>query len=219
MKISKLKAMFLNALVVICVLISMMQQGCGSSDESESETGALLETTQLPEATADSIWKYISVDNRYEKWNTFPSERIPESLLWKDDYVTCWLAGNVNKIYVNDIALAALYDQPRDMPKGSIIISEIYHILPDDTLGDMWLIGGFYKFEGSTDTDNDWVSFEYGPEGNLLYTCASITGFGTKTKCYDCHEASENDYIWIDSPKLDASRSQVPTLDECEVRP
>ena len=214
MRHSTVEVLCVCALAAACTLIAMVQQGCDSSNESGSP-----ELASLPEAAPEDVWKYITEDNPYREWSTFPSDRIPDFAVWKDDYLTCWLSGNVTRIYVNDIALAALDEEPRDMPHGSIILGEVYNILADETVDAPWLIAGFYKVEGSTARDNDWLSFEYGPDGSLVYTCASVSGFGTKTRCYSCHEASENDYIWIDSPKFDAERSQVPTLDECEVRP
>lgn len=214
MRLLRIKILCVCSFAAAFALIVMLQQGCDSSDDSGSP-----DLVSLPEAAPEDVWKYITEDNSYNEWSTFPSHRIPDFAVWKDDYLTCWLSGNVTRIYVNDIALAALDDEPRDMPHGSIILGEVYNILADETVDAPWLIAGFYKVEGTTARDNDWVSFEYGPDGSLVYTCASVSGFGTKTRCYSCHEASENDYIWIDSPKFDAERSQVPTLDKCEVRP
>ncbi len=208
------KGVYLSVFIVICILGVILYQGCGSSDESESPESAL-----LPDATPEDVWKYIAEDNPYTEWSTFPSERIPAFAVWKDDYVTSWLTGNVVKIYVNDVALAALDNEPRDMPNGSIIIGDVHAILADGTAGAPWLIAGFYKVEGSTARDNDWVSFQYSPDGSLVHNCASTSGFGTKSECYSCHEASENDYIWIDSPKLDPEYTRVPAIDECEPRP
>jgi len=190
------------ALMVVC------QYGCSSTSETTDTS------SPLPEVMPEAIWKYITEDNPYTTWSTFPSNRIPDSAKWKDDYILSFLEGNVFKIYINDIGLKALDKKPRNMPYGTIIIAEVYNTVGSEEkreIGSCWLITGFYKVEGSTARDNDWVTFAYNSDGTL-FQAPYGSAFGTKTHCYACHEASENDYIWIDSPKYDSEHSQVPPL-------
>jgi hypothetical protein len=216
----------------MCVFIMILHQGCDSSepeldeeiaaeDTSDEEPASLPEEeppeedlTSLPEATPDDIWNYITEENPYTTWNLFPAERIPEFAKWEQDadYVVPpspekfpSLQGTVSKIYINDIALAAINEEPRDLPNGSIIIYEIYGLRADGTLGNSGSFAGRYKVEGPTARKSDWVTFHYMLDG-------TVSNFGPATGCHGCHEASENDYVWIDSPRLDAKWSKVPAL-------
>jgi len=168
---------------------------------------------------------YHRGDEPYTEWSRFPEERIPDFLIWRDgsDYVIIragivWTDNTVGRTYVNDIALAALDDEPRDMPNGSIVIYESHRLQANGELGDLWLISGRYKVEGSTKRDNDWVTFGYYTNGNL-YNVGFGPVFGTKTHCYSCHELSENDYFWTDSVKLDAGWTKVPPYSAARPRP
>ena len=167
----------------------------------------------IPAVTPEDIWNYINEDQPYQDWSTFPPERIPADAVWKDDYLNLFFEGIVIKIYVNSTALSAIDKTPRDLPYGSIILTEAYPIKEDETLAECMGIAGFYKVEGSTARYNDWVSFAYTPDGSVLDT-GSGPVFGTKTYCYSCHEAAENDYIWIDSPKWDVEHTQMPSPEE-----
>lgn len=230
-------------IIIFSLLITIMYQACSDkSDESgtvttetdsisndDSTNEELSEPKQepkalvpLPEADPVSIWEYITKDNPYKNWALFPMERIPEFKIWKDDFIVLTtkiplLAGSVGKIYLNDIALAALDEKPRDLPYNSIIIVEISTILNNKNAGDPWLISGRYKVKGSTNRDNDWVTFEYNPSGQIV-SPGNGPGFGTKTICYSCHELSENDYVWIDSPRLDEAYTNVPHFNNCVPR-
>ena len=167
----------------------------------------------IPAVTPGDIWNYINEDQPYQNWSTFPPERFPADAVWKDDYVYSFSEGTVIKIYVNSTALSAIDKAPRDLPYGSIIIAEAYPIKEDETLAECTFIAGFYKVEGSTAQYNDWVSFLYTPDGSVSDD-GSGPVFGTKTNCYSCHEAAENDYIWIDSPKYDVEHTQMPSPEQ-----
>ena len=243
MKVQEIKAILIIALAASYALLITMQQGCGSSESepelSESnpivdslplESTSLPDTeppaidlASLPEVTSQAIWKYITQDEPYTEWNAFPVDRIPEFVLWKDgeDYIlpaprSPWGTGRLGKIYLNDIALPALNKEPRDFPNGSIIIWEMYTI-QGGAVGNLESISGRYKVEGSTERDNDWVTFGYWSNGNL-YNLGFGPVFGTKTACYSCHELSENDYMWVDSPELDPSYTNVPHWGDCKPR-
>ncbi len=171
----------------------------------------------IPAVTPGDIWKYINEDQPYQNWSTFPPERVPADAVWKDDYINLWIEGEVAKIYMNSTALSAIDKAPRDLPYGSIIIAEVYPIKEDETLAECTEIAGFYKVEGSTALYNDWVSFAYAPDGSVPLlpdgrVMDAVYGpvFGTKTFCHSCHEAAENDFIWIDSPKYDVEHTQMP---------
>lgn len=212
MRFSTVKAIRISFLVALFALIAIVQQGCFDTLLTP------MPAHTLPEATPEDIWKYLAEENLYTTWSTFPLERIPSDAVWQDDYIFSFLEGQVLKIYINDIGLAALDKKPRNMPNGTIILTDVFPIKEDGTVGDCWLITGFYKVEGSTARDNDWVSFGYNPDGSLFQIDYGPL-FGTKTHCYGCHEAAENDYIWIDSPKFDAERSQMPPPEESKPRP
>lgn len=170
----------------------------------------------IPAVTPGDIWNYINEDQPYQNWSTFPPERIPADAVWKDDYVNTlclWMEGYVIKIYVNSTALSAINKEPRDLPYGSIIIAEAYPIKEDETLAEFTHIAGRYKVEGSTARYNDWVSFLYTADGSVNHA-GSGRFFGTKTLCHSCHEAAENDYIWIDSPKYDVEHTQMPAPEQ-----
>jgi len=203
MKGSTVKTICISALVVLFALVSMGQSGCFDILTPKP-------APSLPEATPEGIWKYITEDNPYTTWSTFPSERIPSYEVWKDDYVYSFIEGLVIKIYINDIGLAALDKKPRNMPNGSIIIADVYPI-EGEGVGEHLLIAGFYKVEGSTARDNDWVSFAYAPDGSVAQADYGPC-FGTKTHCYSCHETAENDHIWVDSPKMDPHTHQLKII-------
>jgi len=205
MKVSTVKTIGTSFLVVLFAFITMGQQGCFDTLAPKPPT-----TPLLPKATPEDMWQYITEDNPYTDWSTFPLERITPEAVWHDDYIFSFLEGQVIKIYVNDICLAALDEEPRDLPDGSIILVDVYPMMEEKgEVGEKWLITGFYKVKGSTAQDNDWVSFGYNPDGSLFQADEGPI-FGTKTHCYSCHEAAENDYIWIDSPKFDIEHTQMP---------
>lgn len=232
MRVQGIKAILIIALAASYALLITMQQGCSSSESEPelSESNLIVDSpppksTSLPEVTSQAIWEYITQDEPYTEWNAFPVDRIPEFVLWKDgeDYIlpaprSPWATGRLGKIYLNDIALAALDKEPRDFPNGSIIIWEMYKISGGGVVGDLESISGRYKVEGSTERDNDWVTFGYWTNGNL-YNLGFGPVFGTKTACYSCHELSENDYMWTDSPRLDPSYTHVPQWGDCKPRP
>ncbi len=183
---------------VFCLVI-MLLMACASKPAPDARP--------IPAVTPGDIWNYINEDQPYQDWSTFPPERVPADAVWKDDYVNSFSEGLVIKIYVNSTALSAIDKAPRDLPYGSIIIAEVYPIKEDETLAEYTTIAGFYKVEGSTARYNNWVSFSYKPDG-------SMKTFGTKTNCHSCHEAAENDYIWIDSPKYDVEHTQMPSPEQ-----
>lgn len=233
-----------SCIIIFGILSTTMYQGCSNKNEEleiiatepnstsndDSTNEELSEPKQepkipvpLPEADPVSIWEYITKDNPYKNWATFPKERIPEFKIWNGDFITLTtkiplLSGSVGRIYLNNIALAALDEKPRDLPYNSIIVIEILPILNNKDAGDPWLISGRYKVKGSTQRDNDWVTFEYDPNGQIV-SPGNGPGFGIKTICYSCHELSENDYVWIDSPRLDEAYTNVPHFDNCVPRP
>jgi len=215
----------------MCIFIAILQQGCDSSEPeideefptvgtSDEEQIPLTEEepndetkppefdlTLLPEANSIDIWKYLTKENPYTKWSLFPGDRIPEFAKCEvdEDYVLAppkfpSLQGTVAKLYINDIALAAINDEPRDLPNGSIIIYEVYF-----TVGAPWGFTGRYKVEGASEKNNDWITFTYQTNG-------SVSDFGPNTRCHGCHVASDNDYVWIDSPLFDAKGTKVPAL-------
>jgi len=211
-------------LITILLVLSAMfiYFGCGSSEDNEDSKIDETPKISLPEATTESVWKYIIQDNPYTAWDTFPKSRIPEFAIWKDDYIkpttkVSFLAGYVEKVYINNIGLSALGKEPRNLPYGTIIVID-YHPTQGDNVSSPSWIAGRYKVKGSTARDNDWVTFGYNPDGTLFDIGYGPT-FGTKTYCYHCHEASQNDYTWLDSPKYDASYSNVPALEDSKPRP
>ena len=218
---------------MIYVLVSTIYLGCSLSkpepvikQSTPNETNSKEKTTNpnlagLPEVDQQSVWKYITKDNPYKNWNTFPIDRIPKFAIWKDNYIiptpkVASLAGKVGRIYLNDIAFSALNDKPRNLPYGSIIIVEISPI-QDKNVGEPWIINGRYKVKGSTNRDNDWVIFGYNSSGQL-YDVGFGPVFGTNNVCYSCHELSKNDYLWIDSDELDQTYAKVPLFEDCKPR-
>ncbi len=187
---------------LIC-MVTLVMSSCAPTSEPEPEA------EQKPAVTPENIWKYINEEQPFRNWSTFPSERISADAVWKDNYLTSFLEGNVIRIFLNSTALDAIDEVPRNLPYGSIIIAELHPIKEDDTVAESIMIGGFYKVKGSTARYNDWVSFAYTLDG-AVYDDGSGPTFGTETDCYSCHEAAENDFIWIDSPKFDAEHTQMP---------
>ena len=195
------------SLVVLCwfYLVILLLMACAPEREPDVKP--------MPAVTPEAIWNYITEEQPYQNWSTFPPERIPADAVWKDNYLKLFIEGMVIKVYVNSIALSAIDKTPRDLPYGSIILVEVYPIKEDETLAECMGIAGFYKVEGSTARYNDWVSFSYTPDGSVMDE-GSGPVFGTETYCYSCHEAAENDYIWIDSPKWDVGHTQMPSPEE-----
>lgn len=223
----------------MCIFIGILQQGCGSSepgvdeelptiDTSDEEQVPMTEGEQpaevelpdevkppevdlalLPEANdPNGIWNYLTKENPYTKWSLFPGDRIPEFAKCEadEDYVLAppkfpSLQGSVAKLYINDIALAAINDEPRDLPNGSIIIYEVHSAVGAPP----WGFSGRYKMEGASEKNNDWITFTYQANG-------SVFDFGPNTRCHGCHIASDNDYVWVDSPLFDAKGKNVPNL-------
>lgn len=194
-------------IVGLIYMATLAMISCAPASEHESEP--------KPAVTPEDVWKYINEEQPFRSWSTFPLERIPAEAVWKDDYLTTWVEGHVATIFLNSTAFDAIDEVPRDLPHGSIIVSELYPIKEDDTVAESRLIAGFYKAKGSTERYNDWVSFAYTPDGSV-YDGGSGPVFGTETDCYSCHEAAENDFIWIDSPKFDAEHTQMPRPSESE---
>ncbi len=192
-------------------MVTLVMSSCAPTSEPEPapEPEAEADIQQMPAVTPQDVWKYIIEDEPFRDWSTFPLERIQADAVWKDNLLATWVEGHVTSIFLNSTARAAIDEVPRDLPYGSMIIAELYPIKGDDTVAESIMIAGFYKVKGSTARYNDWVSFAYTPDG-AVYDDGSGPVFGTETNCYSCHEAAENDYIWIDSPKYDVEHTQMP---------
>lgn len=152
--ISLLRSVNILVMALLLSFITLLYLGCGSSEDNNEDTKIVStqNTALLPEATSESVWKYITQDNPYTKWNTFPKSRIPKFAIWKDDYIkpttkVSFLSGYVEKVYVNDTGLSALDQKPRNLPYGTIIVIDYHPIQGDKVASPSW-IAGRYKVKG-----------------------------------------------------------------------
>ena len=71
-KIGLLRLIGMLVIALSLSFIALFYLGCSSSENDEdSKIDSTQNTISLPETTPESVWKYITQDNPYTKWNTF----------------------------------------------------------------------------------------------------------------------------------------------------
>ncbi len=129
----------------------------------------------MPGADPDALWKYITQDNPYTKWNFWPDHqgmqpgRAPH--------------GPLHKVYVNDRALKSTRPP---VQYGSIAVKENY-----GTDKKLKAITVMYKLQGFNPGDGDWFWAKYSTKGKA-------DKFGKPAGCVGCHGTrASNDFILV----------------------
>ena len=101
----------------------------GSVSESVSEAGRISESrqAQLPGADARQLWQYISKDNPYQSWKTFPG--VPRYVHVAENPHGDWVAVYLNNEAADSIAYPA---NPFQMKYGSVLVKENYVLTNGD---------------------------------------------------------------------------------------
>ena len=162
-------------------------------DESErmhEEAGEEMAKSEPPRIAAD-LWKLMQTENYRKHWKMRPgSEAFYEGTSPHGAFLTT---------YVNDPAYSALEAGKKQLPPGSIIVTENY--TPEKNLT---YITVMYKLAGFDAENNNWFWAKYMPDG----TPVAEEPDGERTElagkvdsCIACHsERKDNDYIMSDSP-------------------
>ena len=129
---------------------------------------------QMPSATSDGLWKYITKESPYSKWSFWPDHKGMQSGRAPH--------GPLHKVYVNDQALKSAHV----LPYGAIVVKENYG--KDKKLKAITVM---YKMKDANPAAGDWLWAKYSPSGKGAK-------FGKVTGCINCHSArADNDYIFV----------------------
>ncbi len=131
----------------------------------------------LPGPRADSLYKYITVEDDYRNWSVWPGKgkkikgRAPLGII---------------TTYVNENALYSIRAGDK-MVNGSIVVTENYN-----ENGKLLALFVMYKIKGYNPSAGDWFWAEFNPKGKVIVS-------GKVDACIKCHEQKkENDYIFTE---------------------
>ena len=132
---------------------------------------------EMPGADAKGLWEYFTKTEPYTDWSFFPGR----DGMYKGTHPH----GARLKLYVNDVALAAL-KEGKPMPYGAIILKENY-AKDGETL---MAITPMYKVEGFNPDAGDWYWAKYKADG-MVEKAGKVEG------CIDCHsERKDKDWYF-----------------------
>lgn len=99
-------------------------------------------------------------------------------------------SANIQKLYLNNLALNTVVNKKGLFPHGSLLIKEMY---TDDKKLD--LITVMYKVKDFHPEGNDWYWVKFKPDGDAPLE-------GRVKLCIECHEGTAgNDYVFTGSIK------------------
>ncbi|MBI2337153.1 MAG: cytochrome P460 family protein [Deltaproteobacteria bacterium] len=148
--------------------------GCGSSGANEGTTGA---TT---DESGAQIYAQITETDPYTEWEQF-SEAI-------GTIESSAPHGPFARVYINDIAAAALDSSPENLPNGSIIVKDSIDTADAQDMGTLTIMK---KIEGFRPRTNDWFWVMVSSNGE-------VQGEGNIGMCISCHlSQANNDYIFL----------------------
>ncbi len=127
----------------------------------------------LPKPEAKAVWKYITQEKPFTKWNFWPDHRgiLPSKAPHSPKHT----------IYVNTQALESTKQSMQD---GSMMVK--YNLTPANEIRNVTIM---YKVKGYNPEAGDWFWGKYSPNGEVEQA-------GKLDTCIDCHNAkAKNDYI------------------------
>ena len=124
-----------------------------------------------------NLWKYITVERPYTKWNLWPgTEKMYEGTQPHGAFLTT---------YVSKGAKQAIEKNKGKFANAAIIVKENY--MPDKTLAAVTVM---YKAKGYNPEAGDWFWAKYNPDG-------SVAAEGMVGGCIKCHSAkADNDWVF-----------------------
>lgn len=165
-------------LLSLAVVLTLMLSACTSD--------------KMPQADDNSFRDYITKQNSYKNWATFPGTSMM--------YEGTKPHGAILTTYVNDAALKSIKAK-NGMANNSMIVKENYS--PDKKL---MAITAMYKVNGYNPDGGDWFW--------VKYTADFKTEKSGKVKgCVNCHgKKKDNDYIFLDkvTQKGEAAAKSAP---------
>jgi hypothetical protein len=124
-----------------------------------------------------NLWKYITVDKPYTKWNLWPGKGKM--------YEGTEPHGALLTVYVTKGARQAIEKKKGKIANAAIIVKENYK--PDKTLAAITVM---YKGKGYNPEAGDWFWAKYNPDG-------SVDKEGKVAGCIKCHSAkADNDWVF-----------------------
>jgi hypothetical protein len=134
----------------------------------------------MPGADAQSLWKYITQTNPYQKWETWPGH--------PDMYPGQSPHGAFLRLYANPVAIEAAKAGKIEMPDGALIVKENY----GKDQKTLMAVTPMYKIEGYNPDAGDWYWAKYGADG-------SVEAAGKPEGCIRCHSVKkQNDWIFTE---------------------
>ena len=136
--------------------------------------------TMSAEESGAAIYASITETDTYTNWGQFPEatgtiESSPPH-------------GPFARVYINDIASAALGGSPENLPDGSIIVKDSIETEDAASQGTLTIMK---KVAGYNAETNDWFWVMVSPSGE-------VQSEGNVDMCISCHgSASSNDYIFL----------------------
>jgi len=155
----------LNLIVAVLVLgASLMLIG-----KSRAGSIASISQSQMPGADAQLLWKYITKDNPYKSWKTFPNQPTRYVHVAENPHGD-WVAVYLNGEAYDSISYTS---SPFQMKYGSILVKENYSLLKGDPINQPPLnsvpvaptsLTVMYKIKGyqRTPKDDEWFWVMYG---------------------------------------------------------
>ncbi|MBN1678856.1 MAG: hypothetical protein JW966_01100 [Anaerolineae bacterium] len=130
----------------------------------------------LPPPTAAGVWDYITTQNPYTAWGTWPADRWTD---FEGVFESAMPYSTTVRLFVNAIALDAAHVDST-LPAGSMLVLESYGG-PVDAPGDMASISVMFKVPGYDPANGDWFWLQTSPDG------ADVAFEGREPLCSGCH--------------------------------
>lgn len=159
------------------------------SEQTHKEAEEEMAKSAPPQIAAD-LWKLLQTENYRQHWKMWPGREA--------FYEGTSPHGALLTTYVNDPAYSALEAGEKQLPPGSIIVTENY--TPEKNLTDITVM---YKLAGFDAQNNNWFWAKFMPDGIPVEEDpdgeqAELAG--KVDSCIACHsENKDNDYIMSDS--------------------
>ena len=163
-----MKLLFHVSVIFVCFLPHRM--GIAESVETDNRMNA------------QRLWEYMTTEKPYQHYSYWPGK--------EGFYKSLMPAANIQKLYLNNLALDTVVNKKGLFPHGSLLIKEMY--TDDKKLN---LITVMYKEKGFDPSGNDWYWVKYKPDGNAPLE-------GKVEHCIECHVGTKgNDYVFTGSIK------------------
>lgn len=178
-KVGLMAAMLVVALFAVQCTVSVTPTTAPTTDVP-------MPTMQMPEASGESLFTYVTETSPYNEWGTWPTDAYND---FSGLLTSGAPHGGIVRVFVNDVALAAAEDFTGQLPAGSIVLKENYTGTMLDEPGELDALTIMYKVEGYNPDAGDWYWLKVSGDGE-------IAAEGKVAGCIGCHgQEGQKDYI------------------------